>query len=445
MADAELLAAAVDETLVQRPAPPRREPRSVLFLAGSLIGGNAVSLGLRFVSGWLQLFLVKDPEVLGAFRLFGLVLGYMPFLQLGVFHGLNRELPYYVGKGDRRRVEELAASAQAWALLLSAIAALAFLVLGGWNLLRGQWWMATGWATCAACSFTLFYSTNYLQATFRTGHDFARLALVNVIQSALAAALLVLVYLWSFYGLCLRLMIADMVAMVLLYYWRPVRVGPRFDLACFKHLLVIGAPIFVVALLFSYWATTLESQFVWGFFGKKGLGLYYPATQACQAFEFLPLAISQVIYPRMAEQYGRTGSLKDLIPMTVKPTLAVVAVMIPLAAAGWWLLPLVVTGLAHNYVAGVRAMQWALLPPLLLAFAPVNQIFMVAKRQGLYGACVLLGMGTYCAAMWWLVHHGHGLAAFPQAMLVGRVVFILVCYTLIYYLAHRDRVRTATC
>ena len=65
--------------------------------------------------------------------------------------------------------------------------------------------MAAGWATCAASSFTLFYNTNYLQATFRTGHDFARLALVNVVQSTLTVALLVLVYLWSFYGLCLRL------------------------------------------------------------------------------------------------------------------------------------------------------------------------------------------------------------------------------------------------
>ena len=288
MADADLLAGATQELLVERPAPPSRQPRSVLFLAGSLIGANAVSLGLRFVSGWLQLFLVKDPEVLGTFKLFGIALGYVPFFQGGVFHGLNRELPYYVGKGDRRRVEELAASAQAWALALSAIAALVFLALAGWNLLRGQLWPATGWATCAACSFTLFYNTSYLQATFRTGHDFTRLALVNVVQSTLTVALLVLVYLWSFYGLCLRLMIADLVAMGLLYYWRPVRVGPKLDLGCLKHLLVIGAPIFVAAQLYGYWATTLDSQFVVSFFGRKGLGDYYPATQVCQSLRIPP-------------------------------------------------------------------------------------------------------------------------------------------------------------
>ena len=344
MADADLLAGATQELLVERPAPPSRQPRSVLFLAGSLIGANAVSLGLRFVSGWLQLFLVKDPEVLGTFKLFGIALGYVPFFQGGVFHGLNRELPYYVGKGDRRRVEELAAAAQAWALALSAIAALVFFALAGWNLLRGQLWPATGWATCAACSFTLFYNTSYLQATFRTGHDFARLALVNVVQSTLTVALLVLVYLWSFYGLCLRLMIADLVAMGLLYYWRPVRVGPKLDLGCLKHLLVIGrrssSRRSSTAIGRPHWTVNSSRASLEG----RGWGDYYPATQVCQSFEFLPLAIMQVIYPRMAEQFGRTGSLKDLIPMTVKPDAArLAAMMIPLAVAGWWLLPPIVT------------------------------------------------------------------------------------------------------
>ncbi len=303
--------------------------------------------------------------------------------------------------------------------------------------------MATGWATCAASSFTLFYNTNYLQATFRTGHDFARLALVNVVQSILATALLVLVAVWSFYGLCLRLIIADLVAMALLHYWRPVRVRPKFDFGCLKHLLIVGLPIFMAAQLYSYWSITLDGQFVWTFFGKKGLGDYYPATQAAQAFEFLPVAIIQVIYPRMAEKYGSTGKLAELIAIAVRPTLAIVLLMIPLAVAGWWLLPVLVTRFAPAYVAGIRAMQWALLPPVIFAFSPVNQVFIVAKRQGLYSLAILLGMGTYSGAMWWLVHHGGGLASFPKAMVAGRIAFMLSCYALIYYLVRRDNARPA--
>ena len=72
-------------------------------------------------------------------------------------------------------------------MLISGVAAAAFLGVGGWYLLRGEMWMAAGWASNAVSVFILFYSTNYLQYTYRTGHDFARLAMVLVVQDALAA------------------------------------------------------------------------------------------------------------------------------------------------------------------------------------------------------------------------------------------------------------------
>ena len=380
--------------------------------------------------------------------MFGIVMLYVPFLQLGALHGLNRELPYYVGKGDRRRVEELAAAAQAWALLLSAGAAAILLSAAGWFLLRGDFRSAAGCATCAVLSYTLLYNTYYLQFTFRTGHDFSRLALVNVIQSTLTVGLLVLVYLWSFYGLCLRVLIGDLVATALLFYWRPVRVGPKFNFDCLKHLLIIGFPIFVVGMLYTYWMTALDRQFILKFFGSTQLGVYNPAMQASLAFEFLPLAIIQVIYPRMAERYGHSGRLRELVHLAVKPTIAIVLVMIPLAVIGWWLGPAVLRFLADHYMPRVRAylpgipaMQWALLPPILLGFSPVNSVFIVAKRQVLYAVAILLGMGSYLGAMFRLIQCHGGLASFPQAMLVGRLVFIVVCYLMIYYLVRQDDAR----
>ena len=76
------------------------------------------------------------------------------------------------------------------------------LLPAGWYLLGGDGWRAAGWGTYAILMFTLFYGQFYLQVTFRTGHDFARLAMANVLQSGLALALVVLVAVWSFYGLC---------------------------------------------------------------------------------------------------------------------------------------------------------------------------------------------------------------------------------------------------
>ena len=82
----------------------------MLFLVGSLAVGNYVALGLRMIGGVLQGRFVA-PATLGLFAGIGLVMSYAPFLQLGILNGLNRELPYFIGKGDRQRVNELAAAA----------------------------------------------------------------------------------------------------------------------------------------------------------------------------------------------------------------------------------------------------------------------------------------------------------------------------------------------
>jgi len=73
---------------------------------------------------------------------FGLILGYAPFFQIGISNGLNRELPYYIGKGDRNRAGELAATAQAWMIFIGGLAAVALLIVAIYQLIQGHLWNA---------------------------------------------------------------------------------------------------------------------------------------------------------------------------------------------------------------------------------------------------------------------------------------------------------------
>lgn len=72
--------------------------------------------------------------------------------------------------------------------------------------------------------FLFFYSTCYLQITYRSAHDFARLSMINVITAFVSLSLLVLVWVLDFYGLCFRAMFSVIIAAALFYYWRSVRV-----------------------------------------------------------------------------------------------------------------------------------------------------------------------------------------------------------------------------
>ena len=410
---------------------------SLLYLVGSLAGGNYVSMMLNMAGGVLLGRLVA-PATLGLFNGIGLALGYAPFLQLGILNGLNRELPYYVGKGDRQRVEELAAAGQAWALAVGGAVCLALFGVAAWQLAHNELWQSAGWFTNAIMAVFLFYNTYYLQMTYRTAHDFSRLALVGVAQSFAGLALLSLVAWLNFYGLCLRALLIGAIGTGILFCWRPVRVGPKWNAGHLKHLLVVGAPIFGVGQLYAWWSV-INSTLVLKFAGVEGMGLYAMVSMAGSAIEFIPSAVSQVVYPRMAEQLGRSSSIDKLLHIAWKPMMVTAASLIPVIAVAWWLVGPTVSFVIPAYTKAVPAMQWGLLLSFVSSFQPLNLIFNVVRRQDMYVTAILLGMAASGGSLMWLIHNGVSLVAFPQAMLIGRMVFMLFCYIFIAALRHGER------
>ena len=415
---------------------PESGKMKMTYLIGALAGGNVVATSIKMVSGILTARLV-EPAVLGLFNGIGLVMGYVPFFQLGISNGLNRELPYHIGKNDTERARELAAAAQSWMIIIGIITAVALLVLTGLKLIRGELWSAAGWGTHVILVFLYFYGTCYLQTTYRTSHDFAKLALINVIQAIVALLLLVLVWMMSFYGLCLRGILSIVITTTLLYWWRPLRVGPLWNLRHLKHLFIVGAPIFAVGQIYAWW-TVINQTLVLYYTGTHGMGLYTMVTMTTSTIALLPQAMVEVTYPRMAERYGAGGNIDDMFRMALKPMLLCALGMIPLVAAAWWLVEPLVRIVVPKYVEAVPAMKWSLIQPIVMCFAPLNNIFNVMGKQGLFFIAILIGMCSYGGSLLWLFSHGLYLAAFPQAMLIGYTALVVICYIFLFNMKKKD-------
>jgi O-antigen/teichoic acid export membrane protein len=312
--------------------PPRL---SVIALVGHMVGANLASMVLSLVGGFLQARLLA-PAILGLFNGIGLALRYAPFLQLGVLDGLYRELPYHIGRGDRQRAEALASVAQGWALIVGSVYAIALLGVGGWHLAHGRSWMAAGWSSNAILALVFYYKTYYLQLTYRTAQDFSRLALVAVVESMASVVLLILVAWLNFYGLCLRALLVGALGTGMLFLWRPIRVRPTWNVGHLKHLLLVGLPIFSVGQTYSWWSV-LDSTLVLKFAGLEGMGLYAMVTMANAAIEFIPSASSQVLYPRMAEEYGKALSVSKVVRIALRPMILTTIALAPVVAVAWGL------------------------------------------------------------------------------------------------------------
>lgn len=417
-------------------AVQHRSSRSLTKLAATFGTSNLISTLLQLVGGLLTTMAV-GPAVLGTFNSVGLVLGYAPLLELGALHGLRRELPFYIGKGDTKRSHELVASAQGWMWMITAVALLVVVILAAFFALKGQFQRAVGLAAFIIPVVGTLMGRLYVGSLFRTSSDFKRLSWINISIAAIGLPLVGLVWLFGYHGLCLRITLLWLFSGAIFYALRPIRVHPALRWADLRVLFSTGIPIFIVGHLFAWWPT-LNATLVLAYGGERLLGLYAVANMAGPIATTFPLALASVVYPQMAQQYGKTGDVRSLANLAIRPTLLTLGLTAIMVLVGWIAIPWFVRWFLPKYVEGICAAQWTVASALIVGLSPINNVFNVLKKQGRYGFAMLVGMLSYYVSLRFLVRDSVTLEAFPQAMLIGRATFMLFCGVMVWHL-----VRTA--
>ena len=410
-------------------------------LAVTFAGGNLIALILRLVTGLLTARIV-GPAILGKFTAASLVLGYLPMLHLGVVNGLGRDLPYYIGAGRKELALKLAAVTEFWVLAIGGASVIGCCVVSARYALGGDWQLSTAWATNSVSAFFLFYAQQYLQVTYRTIGDFSKLALASVIQSVVLLAATAGVWAWQFEGLCLRALCVCLANSVLLWLWRPMKVEPNWNSTLFLQLLKTGVPIFAVGQLWALWPV-LDSTLVLLGTGSKGLGLYALSTMAMSGAIALSASFNQVVYPRMAEEYGRSGSPARALRLALSPTAFLVAIMLIYLIGSIALLGPFVKMFLPKYMSGLPAARWSFGAAALLALMPPLDLFAVIKRQFLAAVCLLGGVATYLGIIYASPGHRASLELYPKAMIAGFAVYLAASYGMLRWLVQRPQIPPA--
>lgn len=393
---------------------------------------------LGMLGGLLTVRLVA-PATLGFFNTVSIGQGYLTWLNLGIFTGLNRELPYFYGKGDPEKANEMAATAQFWAGLLGGITFAGFTVAGVISWFLGKHWLGAALLANAIMAFTSFYN-GYLNITFRTKHDFVKLAVIDVSVSALAICLLVLVWIWNFYGVCLRFTLIPLASLILLFTFRPVKVRTAWSTANFRHLIATGLPIYMAAQVYAWWNGSLTPTWVAWKCGTEAMGLYAFVTFTYVASAALTGSISQVYYPRLVENYAKFHDLPRLFCILRKPVVVLLLANLLALAAGWCLMPYAIRWLAPKYGGATMAAQCALFSCILSAAYPVFSIFPVIKKVGIYLVCTLIGISIHLFVLLVLFKGQRGLHFFVIAELIGKTGFSLACLVALYRLRKQTTV-----
>ncbi len=394
----------------------------VVFVV-SLVAVNAASLMANALAfRWI------DPASMGVWHTLLLLSSYLTVVRLGLINGMGRELPYAFGSGDVVRAHRIAATSLACNIACSAVVGLTFVVLLGFLWSSGIVWR-TALAAMVVVSATNLYLA-YLQATFRSDSDFARLARVHWVHAGVALTLPVMVYAFGFTGLCLHAAVQAVAVARFAHALRPLRVRPRLDTRLARTLVATGMPLFVASYV-QVLAMGFDRVILLHRGGVEMVGYYAPALAVLTAMAALPGAVSTYIYPRMSYALGQGKNDRTLRRMALGAGAASVAVTVPLAVAGWIVAPELIARFFPQYVASIPAVRWSLLAGLAWSFSPASQLLASSKAW----RTLWLSIGLGAAARWmfpWLLSSvyeplvGVALGNAVAAVFAGAVTVVLV-------------------
>jgi O-antigen/teichoic acid export membrane protein len=339
-----------------------------------------------------------------------LVTLYSPMLQLGVINGLNRELPYFIGAGEKDRALRMAEAAYAWSWLLIGVSLLCGGFIAAWFWIQGQPVRCFTSITIAVM-IVCFWPTFYLTVTYRTNAEFGRLATNTVVVASIGAALVLLVWWFHFNGLLLRAALLAILGVAALYYHRPLPVRPRWGGTQLVQLAKVGIPIFLVGQLGTFFMSLDRLMLVRS---TQVLGYYTIAIQVSTFVRLIPGAFGTVLYPQMAHQYGETHCAMDIWRTAKKGAFAASVLGLVAGACGWFTLPIFVHMVLPKYAPGIPAAQLSGFLGLAMGLYMFDHIYNVIKRQDLYAFNWVCGCASFVAIWYGLTRVLH-IAPSPAA------------------------------
>ncbi len=365
-----------------------RELKGAALFSASSVVLNLASLAAGFlVYRWL------DPYYMGIWQTMVLVQTYCNFLTLGVANGMNRELPYVLGRGEVERGHRMAATTQAFSLWVGALSLVGFAVALWFVPDDASWRMSI--AALGAIVPVSFY-TQYLQGTFRANADFDRLSVIQLVDAGLRVASVALVYFFGYAGYCARAVALGMAVAVLTYAWRPIRVRSTFSWSTLKELCRTGIPIFAFSYVFGF-ADSIPRLVLLNEDTVETLGLYAPVLTLLGTMNAFFDSLRAYLYPKVSHYLGRRN---DDARGLWRPTFAIhllsVLSAIPVALAGVWLIPLVVEHFMPRYMGSLEALNVGLVIILFLGYR-IGATLLTALKSWRYLA---LFVGCFLVLQW---------------------------------------------
>ena len=326
------------------------------YYVGSIFGASSVITGVVSMVVGIVIIRWIDPAQLGIWQSLTIIQLYLPILESGIPNGLNRELPYQYGKGNREKGVELAQTAQTFMLGNSALFLLATTITVPVLFFLDYDLKIVVGALVIGLMVTLNAYDRYLSVTYRSSEAFIDLSKIQLVRAGAQIVFFPLVYFFAYYGLLVYSLLVILVFVTMKHIRRPIPAGPAWNKENFIKLVKTGLPVFGMNYM-----RGISNSFNKIILLAKGsvlqVGLFTPVTAIGIIITMLPGILGNYFFPKMNIRLGQTGNPAVLWPMVLKLNGIMMILAVPFVIFMWFASPYALELFFPEYISAARAMQ----------------------------------------------------------------------------------------
>lgn len=398
-------------------------------------GGSLFNTFVQIIANFIILASIP-PEYMGIWNSFILFQTYALFLQAGVINGLNRELPYELGKDNDNNAINYTETTQAFTIFsIIGVIVIGIILL----LVAGHDYITKITILAVILVTSTKYYENYLNSTFRSNQSFIKLGKVFYVRGIVGIITIPIVIYFGYEGYIIRFLLLSFLITFLMHSIRPFKVKIKFYFDIFKSLMKIGLPIFILAYIFQV-ARTSDRFWLLHFENTTMVGYYSFGLMVFSAFSQLPLTLANYIYPRMSFAHGQKKDLRSLWKYAFKVNISMFAIFMPIAIIGYFITPFVVKNFFSKYSPGIQATQILIFATVFMAASIGNNLLWSLKAWK-YMIILQIGGGLIVFILPYLfikIKLFPALTAVSLGVLSAQVLYCLLSNVLTYNYTKRN-------
>ncbi|MBI3307211.1 MAG: oligosaccharide flippase family protein [Candidatus Omnitrophica bacterium] len=391
--------------------------KEILQNAFVYFSGTFLTQGITLVASVLSRRFL-GPVQTGIWSTLQVLVDYSKYSTLGLMEAATRDIPYFIGKQNRKKADEIKDLSFSFILATSLITAAGIFVFTLFVKGRLSPEVATG-LFLVAFLIVLQRINNFLISILRTHKQFSIEARQMVFSAAVNAFLVMtLAYFFKIYGFLLAMVFSFIFNIVYLLMQYRFRFHWKLDLSKIFPLIQFGFPLMFLALLNTI-LRSLDRIVIAKFMGFQAMGFYSIALMICSYMSNFYSATNAVLSPYFLEKFSVKDNPEDLQNYMVRSSLAYVMMMSAMIGLAWIAVPYAIALFLPKFIDGLSAMKILTFAMFFIAMIQTYQDFLITiKKHKVLFPFLGLICGIAAGLNYVVVHYRWGISGVAWVTLI---------------------------